>query len=36
MSRYLDLEQQERFDQIINEFADGRDTNQKGLTVKEK
>ncbi|NMG09755.1 hypothetical protein [Brasilonema sp. UFV-L1] len=34
MSRYLDSEQQERFDRIINEFADGRDTNQEGLTVK--
>ena len=34
MSRYLDLEQQERFDRIINDFYNQRTSDQEGLTVK--
>ncbi|MBD2774306.1 hypothetical protein [Iningainema tapete] len=34
MSRYLDKEQQERFDRIINDFASQFDSSQSGLTVK--
>lgn len=34
MSRYLDKEQQERFDRIINDFASQKDSSQEGLTVK--
>ena len=34
MSRYLDKEQQERFDRIINDFDNQRTSDQEGLTVK--
>ena len=34
MSRYLDKEQQERFDRIINDFDSQRTSDQEGLTVK--
>jgi len=34
MSRYLNFEQQERFDRIVNDFYDQKRTNQEGLTVK--
>ena len=34
MSRYLDKEQQERFDRIINDFDNERTGYQSGLTVK--
>jgi len=34
MSRYLNSEQQERFDRIINDFASQFDSSQEGLTVK--
>lgn len=34
MSRYLDKEQQERFDRIINDFYNQRTSDQEGLTVK--
>ena len=34
MSRYLDKEQQERFDRIINDFDSQRTKDQEGLTVK--
>ena len=34
MSRYLDKEQQERFDRIVNDFYNQKRTNQEGLTVK--
>ena len=34
MSRYLDKEQQERFDRIISDFDNQRTSDQEGLTVK--
>ncbi len=34
MSRYLNSEQQERFDRIINDFDNERTGYQSGLTVK--
>ncbi len=34
MSRYLDKKQQERFDKIIDEFTNNKDTDQQGLTIK--
>ena len=34
MSRYLNSEQQERFDRIINDFDNQRTSDQEGLTVK--
>ena len=34
MSRYLDKEQQERFDRIINDFTSQFDSSESGLTVK--